>query len=221
MSIKVLLADDHRILREGLCCLLAQHDDIEIAGEAADGQAVLARCRELQPDIVLLDIGIAGGSGIEVTRQVRAELPSVKVIAHSAPPGRGILGAILHAGASGYLDRGSGTDELIDALRSVSAGRPYLCNVPAHSLIEEFSESQRASEAPPERPRKPVKVLTAREIEVLRLLAIGMRVKEIARALNISVKTVESHRQNMMDKLEIHNAIELARYALREGLASV
>lgn len=220
MSIKVLLAGDDRILLDGLCCLLARHPDIEVAG-SADHQTVTARCRELQPDIVLLDAGVTGASGAETTRQLRAEVPSVKVIAHSALPGGSVPGAILRAGASGYLDRGSGADELIKALRLVSTGRPYLGSGPAHNVIEEFTQSQPESEVAPRGPRKPAKSLTAREIEVLRLLATGMRVKEIARALNISVKTVESHRQNMMDKLEIHSAIELARYALREGFASV
>lgn len=220
MSIKVFLAGDDRILLDGLSCLLARHNDIEVAGSAADRQALMARCRELQPDVVLLDAGIAGASGAEITHQVRTELPSVKVIAHSAPPGHGVLGAILRAGASGYLDRGSGADELIEALRSVSEGRPYPGNTPAGNLADELSQPRRPADAAPE-PRRPPKLLTAREIQVLRLLATGMRVKEIARVLNISVKTVESHRQNMMDKLEIHSAIELARYALREGLASV
>lgn len=220
MSIKVLLAGDDRILLDGLCCLLARHDDIEVTG-AADGQTVIAGCRELQPDIVLLDAGIAGAGGEDITRRLRAEVPSVKVIAHSAPPGRAVLGAILRAGASGYLDRGSGVDELVKVLRSVSAGRPYPGNVPADNTMEELTPSPPGSDAAFQRLRRPPRVLTAREIQVLRLLATGMRVKEIARALNISVKTVESHRQNMMDKLEIHNAIELARYALREGLASV
>jgi DNA-binding NarL/FixJ family response regulator len=221
MSIRVVLVGDDRILREGLCILLARHTDIEVAGEAADGNMAVTLCRELQPDIVLVDAGMAGGTGADVTRQIRTEMPSVKVVTHSAPPGRGLLGAILRAGASGYLDRTSSSGELIEALRTVSAGRPYLGNVPADSVIEEFAQTAAAEGAVSERSRRPAKLLTAREIEVLRLLATGMRVKEIARVLDISVKTVESHRQNMMDKLEIHNAIELARYALREGLASV
>lgn len=220
MSIRVVVASDDRILREGLCSLLARHIDIELAGEAADAVQVLQVCRELKPDIVLVDAGMAGGTGADVTQQIRTQLPSVKVIAHSAPPGRGLVGAILRAGASGYLDRSSGPGELVDAIHTVASGRPYLGSIVAHNVIEEFSQPA-AVDAFPERPHRPPKVLTAREIEVLRLLATGMRVKEIARVLDISVKTVESHRQNMMDKLEIHNAIELARYALREGLASV
>ena len=227
MSIRVLLTGDHRIVREALSYLLAKHADIEIAGEAADPEKAIAMARELTPDIVILEAEMGGAKGVEITRQIRADLPAVKVIAHSAPAGRRMLADMLRAGASGYLDRESGFDELLQAVHSVAAGRPYLGSMAADSLIEEFTRQPAAIAAAAsqgtssERPRPYPKTLTAREIEVLRLLATGKRVKEIARILHISVKTVESHRQNMMDKLDIHNAIELARYALREGLASV
>jgi DNA-binding NarL/FixJ family response regulator len=226
MSIRVLLAGDHRILREGLRSLLAGHSDIEVTGEAADPETAIAMARQLQPDIVVLEAEIAGARGAEITRHIRSELPPVKVVAHSAPPGRRMLAEMLRAGASGYLDRESGCDELMQALRSVAGGRPYLGPVVADRLIEEFgrhpSEIHTIDGGKPlDAPRGYAKTLTARETEVLRLLATGKRVKEIARLLHISVKTVESHRQNMMDKLEIHSAIELVRYALREGLATV
>lgn len=224
MSIRILLAGEHRILREGLRSLLARHADIEVTGEAADPETALAMARQLKPDIVVLETEIAGAKGVEITRLIRSELPTVKVVAHSAPAGRRMLAEILRAGASGYLDRESGSDELIQALRSVAGGRPYLGPVVADRLIEEFTHQaaeQPADGSTSESPRGYAKTLTAREVEVLRLLATGKRVKEIARLLHISVKTVESHRQNMMDKLEIHSAIELVRYALREGLATV
>jgi DNA-binding NarL/FixJ family response regulator len=225
MSIRVLLAGDHRILREGLRSLLNGHGDIEIAGEAADPAATLALARDLRADIVILDSEIAGDKGVETTRMIRSELPPVKVIAHSAPPGKRLLAEMLRAGANGYLGRESGCDELMQAVRSVAAGRPYLGPVMADSLIDEFahhsSPSGSAKPGGTEPQRGYSKTLTAREVEVLRLLASGKRVKEIARLLHISVKTVESHRQNMMDKLEIHSAVALVRYALREGLATV
>ncbi|HUK16120.1 MAG TPA: response regulator transcription factor [Bryobacteraceae bacterium] len=225
MSIKVLLAGDHRILREGLRSLLAGQSDIEVTGEASDPETTIAMARQLKPDIVVLEAEIAGAKGVEITRLIRGELPSVKVIAHSAPAGRRMLAEMLRAGASGYLDRESGSDELIQALRSVAGGRPYLGPVVADRLIEEFThqtaEQPAEPRSTPDPPRAYAKALTAREVEVLRLLATGKRVKEIARLLHISVKTVESHRQNMMDKLEIHSAIELVRYALREGLATI
>ena len=225
MSIRILLAGDHRILREGLRSLLAAHGDFEVTGEAADPETALAMARQLKPDIVILEAEIAGDRGVEIARMIRSELPPVKVIAHSAPAGRRMLAEMLRAGANGYLDRESGADELLLALRSVANGSPYLGPVVADRLIDEFTPEPAARPAESgkesERSRNYAKTLTAREIEVLRLLATGRRVKEIARVLHISVKTVESHRQNMMDKLEIHSAIELVRYALREGLATV
>ena len=224
MSTRILLAGDHCVLRVGLRCLLAQCSDLEVAGEAGDVDATMASIRALTPDIALLEAEMAGARGVEIARRIRHEYPTVRVIVHSAPPGRRMLADMLRAGASGYLDRASSCEELMQAIHSVAAGRPYLGPLAADSLMEEFAP----------RPETPVdgapgldqktsyaSILTAREIEVLRLLATGKRVKEIARILHISVKTVESHRQNMMDKLEIHNAIELARYALREGLVSI
>jgi DNA-binding NarL/FixJ family response regulator len=222
MSIRVIVAGDHRILREGLCGLLAHREGIEVLGEAADAESTMALCRERSPEIVILETDMSGGTGVGITSRIRAQFPGVKVIAHSAPAGRRILGSMLRAGASGYLDRESGFDELLKALDSVATGRPYLGTIAADSLIEELTIPPHAgTDRISDSSRIYAKALTAREIEVLRLLATGKRVKEIARILHISVKTVESHRQNMMDKLEIHNAIELARYALREGLATV
>lgn len=225
MSIRILLAGDHRILREGLRSLLNGQGDIEIAGEAADPAATLVMARDLRADVVILDAEIAGDKGVETTRMIRSELPPVKVIAHSAPAGKRLLAEMLRAGANGYLGRESGYDELMQAVRSVAAGRPYLGPVAADRLIDEFAHNSISSgSAKLNRigsERGYTKALTAREIEVLRLLASGKRVKEIARLLHISVKTVESHRQNMMDKLEIHSAVALVRYALREGLATV
>lgn len=225
MSIRVVLAGDHRILRDGLRCILTQNVDIEIAGEATDATSVLALARDLRPHIVLLEVEMDGTKASEITWQIRNDLPHVRVIGHSVPRGRRMLADMLRAGASGYLDRESGSDELLQAIRSVAAGRPYLGPMAADSLIEEFAGAAAAPEAGVEsvsdRPNSYTKVLTAREVEVLRLLATGKRVKEIARILHISVKTVESHRQNMMDKLEIHSAIELTRYALRQGLVTV
>jgi len=220
MSIRVLLAGDHRILQDGLRCLLARHPGIEVVGEAVDGDSIVALCRDLRPNIVLLEAGMAEGAGVEIASRIHVGSPGVKIIAHSVPAGRRMLAGMLRAGASGYLDRNSGSDHLMKALESIAAGRSYFEAV-ATSLVDELTACEPAKAHNAEQTRARAKTLTAREIEVLRLLATGKRVKEIARILHISVKTVESHRQNMMDKLEIHNAIELARYALREGLASV
>ena len=218
MSIRILLADDHRILREGLRSLLAQQSDVAVVGEASDGDAVIALARELRPDLVIMDVVMPGIDGIAATRQIRAECPATKVIALSMHSDRRFVSEMIRAGALGYLVKDSAFEELHQAVRAVMANRPYLSAVITGTLVEDFVRQTSAAERPPV---SPLHMLTAREQEVLRLLADGKRVKEIAHLLNISAKTVESHRQNIMDKLEIHSTIELTRYALREGLTSI
>jgi DNA-binding NarL/FixJ family response regulator len=222
MCIRVVLADHQRIVREGLGCLLARRTEIQVVGEAADGETAMAVVRKLRPDIVILEVALPGVDGLETTRQIRAELPEIKVVALSAQSDRRTVIDMLRAGASAFLPKESGFDELMQAVCSVTSGRPYLGVMATGSLIDELmGHGAQTGKAPAERAREHARTLTAREVEVLQLLASGKRVKEIARVLRISVKTVESHRQNMMDKLEIHSGIELTRYALREGLASV
>jgi len=217
MSIRILLADDHRILREGLRSLLAQQTDITVVGEASDGETAVALARELRPDIVIMDVVMPGLGGVEATRQIRSDLRDTKVIALSMHSDRRFVSEMLRAGALGYLVKDSAFEELNQAVRAVMQGRPYLSVAITGSLVEDFVR-QACME---ERQTMPLHMLTSREQEVLRMLADGKRVKEIAHFLNISVKTVESHRQNIMDKLEIHSTIELARYALREGITSI
>jgi DNA-binding NarL/FixJ family response regulator len=217
MSIRILLADDHRILREGLRSLLAQQADITVVGEASDGETAVALARELRPDIVIMDVVMHGLGGVEATRQIRTELRDTKVIGLSMHSDRRFVSEMLRAGALGYLVKDSAFEELNLAVRTVMEGRPYLSAAITGSLVEDFVRQSCAQE----RQETPMQMLTSREQEVLRLLADGKRVKEIAHQLNISAKTVESHRQNIMDKLEIHSTIELTRYALREGLTSI
>lgn len=222
MRIRVLLADPQRIVREGLRSLLACRTDIEIVGEAADGETAIAAARELRPDIVILEVAMPGVDGMEATRRIRAELPEIKVVALSAQSDRRTVIDMLRAGASAFLAKECGFDELMEAVRSVRDGRTSLGAMATGSLIDEVTgRIALPDKMPAPRSRGHGKTLTGREVEVLQLLAGGKRVKEIAKALGISVKTVESHRQNIMDKLEIHSGIELTRYALREGLASV
>jgi DNA-binding NarL/FixJ family response regulator len=217
MNIRILLADDHRILREGLRSLLVQQADIIVVGEASDGEAAVALARELRPDIVIMDVVMPGLGGVEATRQIRTELRDTKVIGLSMHADRRFVSEMLRAGAMGYLVKDSAFEELNLAVRTVMQDRPYLSAVITGSLVEDFVRQASAQE----RQTTPLQMLTSREQEVLRLLADGKRVKEIAHLLNISTKTVESHRQNIMDKLEIHSTIELTRYALREGLTSI
>ena len=217
MSIRILLADDHRILREGLRSLLTQQPDIEVVGEACDGEQAVALALELLPDLVIMDVVMAGMDGVAATRRIRAECPGARVIALSMHSDRRFVSEMLRAGAIGYLVKDSAFEELHQAVRTVMENRPYLSASITCTLVEDFVR-QASAERPP---LSPLQMLTAREQEVLRLLADGKRVKEIAHLLNVSVKTVESHRQNIMDKLEIHSTIELTRYALREGLTVI
>jgi DNA-binding NarL/FixJ family response regulator len=217
MSIRILLVDDHRILREGLRSLLTQQPDIEVVGEACDGEQAVTLALELVPDLVIMDVVMAGTDGVAATRRIRAECPGARVIALSMHSDRRFVSEMLRAGAIGYLVKDSAFEELHQAVRTVMENRPYLSASITCTLVEDFVR-QASAERPP---LSPLQMLTAREQEVLRLLADGKRVKEIAHLLSVSVKTVESHRQNIMDKLEIHSTIELTRYALREGLTVI
>ena len=218
MNIRILLADDHRILREGLRSLLVQQPDITVVGEASDGEAAVALARELRPDLVIMDVVMPGLDGVAATRRIRAECPDTRVIALSMHSDRRFVSEMLRAGALGYLVKDSAFEELNQAVKTVMANRPYLSAAITGTLVEDFVRQASTQGRPP---LSPLQMLTAREQEVLRLLTDGKRVKEIAHVLNISAKTVESHRQNIMDKLEIHSTIELTRYALREGLTSI
>jgi DNA-binding NarL/FixJ family response regulator len=169
-----------------------------------------------------MDVVMPGTDGIAATRKIRAECPETKVIALSMHADRRFVSEMVRAGvragALGYLVKDSAFEELNQAVRTVMSNRPYLSAVITGTLVEDFVRQTSAAERPPV---SPLHMLTSREQEVLRMLADGKRVKEVAHLLNISAKTVESHRQNIMDKLEIHSTIELTRYALREGLTSI
>jgi DNA-binding NarL/FixJ family response regulator len=218
MSIRILLCDDHRILREGLKSLLTQQDDIVVVGEASDGEMAVAQALKLRPDLVIMDVVMPGLDGVAATRRIRNECPETRVIALSMHSDRRFVSEMVRAGALGYLVKDSAFEELNQAVKTVMANRPYLSAVITGTLVEDFVRQTSTSERPA---ISPLHILTSREQEVLRLLTDGKRVKEIAHVLNISAKTVESHRQNIMDKLEIHSTIELTRYALREGLSSI
>ena len=206
----VLLADDHGIMREGLRALLARQEGITVVGEAADGPAALELTRRLRPDVVILDIGLPGLSGIEVAARITAELPRTRTVALSKHHDRRFVARMLKAGAAAYLIKECAFDELTDAIGTVMGGRKYLGAGIAGTVIDLLQEV--------DEPGSTLAELTDREREVLQLLAEGRTAKEIAGAFGVSIKTVDTHRHHVMDKLQVESVAELTRIAIREGL---
>ncbi len=214
MSTTILLVDDHRIVREGLRTLLGQQPDLEVVGEAADGRDAVTQARLLKPDVIVMDIAMPELNGVEATRLILAELPQVRVVALSMYADRRFVAEILRAGALGYVLKDGAFEELALAIRTITEGKTYLSPSIAGLVVEELMQRSSAPGSPS------LGGLTPRERQVLKLLADGMRPREIAQELSISVKTVEVHKQNLMNKLEIHTASELTRFAIREGLTT-
>ncbi|MDD5176208.1 MAG: response regulator transcription factor [Sterolibacterium sp.] len=202
--IRLLLVDDHRIVREALCSVLERETDIAVVGQAGDGETALALVSELLPELVLMDIAMPGISGIEVTRRISAENPGVRVLALSTYFDKRIVTQMLEAGAAGFVNKAVGRDELLQGIRAVATGKPYLCQEIASMLVKPQSGAETQ--------------LGRREIEVLHLLVEGSTSAEIASRLHIATSTVEVHRRNIMRKLDLHSIAELTKYAIRQGL---
>lgn len=213
MSIRVMLVDDHKILRDALKGVLEREHDIVLAGEATDGIEAIEVARAVQPDIVLMDIGLPAMGGIETTHALIAEHPKILIIALSTYSDRRIVLQMLDAGASGYVVKSAGRDELLRAIRTVSHGRTYLCPDASATLVDSVRNKHSLESTPSEQ-------LGKREREVLRLLADGKTSPEIGKLLHIATSTVEVHRRNIMRKLELHSVAELTKYAVRNGLTS-
>jgi DNA-binding NarL/FixJ family response regulator len=215
MTIRIILADDHKIMREGLRALLEKHNDFEVTAEAEDGLDAVRLTKKLTPHIVIMDIGMPGLNGIEATRQITAQVPSVKVIALSMHSDKRFVIEMLKAGVSGYLLKDSASEELASAIRTVLSGTPYLSPKITDVVLKDYLSTLSKTEP------SAFTVLTPREREVLQLIAEGRTTKEIATALFVSVKTVETHRQQIMEKLDLRSVAELTKYAVREGLTSL
>ena len=215
MSLRILLADDHRIMREGLRSLLEKQPDTEVIAEAENGRTTVQMSRRFKPDIVLMDIIMPDLNGIEATRQILAELPDIKVIALSMHSDKKFVVEMLGAGASGYLLKDTAFEELGKALHTVVNNRTYLSPKIAGLMAEDYSPSIATKDS------LVSPVLTSREREVIQLIAEGKTTKQIASLLNVSVKTVETHRKKIMDKLGTNSVAELTKYAIREGLTSL
>jgi len=216
MSIRILLVDDHQMFREGLRAILERDNKLTVVGEASDGRlAVEMAVGPLAPDVVVMDIGMPGLNGVDATRQIVASKPKAKVIALSAHTDRRFVASVLEAGASGYVLKDSATEEIRRAVLAVHGGRKFLCPMIAASVIEGFVSGPTEIGVTRSRPQ-----LAGREREVVQLLAEGKTSKEIARLLHISVKTVETHRRNIMSKLKLRSVASLTKFAIREGLTS-
>jgi len=215
MSIKILLADDHEIMREGLKSLLEKQGDITVIGQARDGRTTVRLARELSPDIVIMDISMPDMNGIEATRQIVGRDSRIKVIALSVHSDKRFVIEMLHAGASAYLLKDSAFGELVNAVRAVIANHSYLSPEIADVMIRDYKHilSKKTLTA--------FSILTGREREVLQLLAEGKTTKDIAARLNVSVKTIETYRHQIMDKLHVHSLADLTKYAIKEGLTSL
>ena len=209
MTTRVLVVDDHAVVRAGLRRILDAEADLETVGEAPDGERAVFEAMQLQPDVVLMDVVMPGKSGIEATRAVLRAVPTTRVLVLSMQDDPRYVREAFDAGASGYVMKEAADDEVVDAIRAVAAGQRYLHPaLGARLLAAESEERKRAAEDP----------LSEREREVLRLLALGHTNQEIAKLLYISVRTAETHRAHIMRKLDLSSRAELVRYALAEGL---
>jgi len=211
--IRVLLADDHAVLRAGLRALLSSQPDIEVVGEAATGAEAVTRARELGPDIVLMDITMSGPDGLEAIRQVRQSLPQTRVLALTMHDNLNYLREVLEAGGSGYVLKKAADTELLSAIHAVHQGGTYLHSAHARALLNLESDDKAAESELPGH-----EALSEREMQVLRLIAGGYSNRGIAEQLNLSVKTVETYRARIMEKLGLRGRVALVRYALRHHL---
>lgn len=211
MQSSILLADDHQIVRQGLRQLLEAQADLSVIGEAEDGYSAVDLAERLRPDIVLMDIWMPHLSGVDATRRIVRGESSTKVLMLSMHKARSYVEQALRAGASGYLLKDLGANEVVAAIRAVRAGHCYLSPAISQQLVEAVSKPGAA---------EPSELLTDREREVLQNIAEGLSSKEIAGLLGVSLKTVEAHRANLMEKLDIHKVSGLVRFAIREGLVA-
>ena len=211
-KIRVVIADDHAILREGVHALLRLSDDIEVAGEAADGQQAIEACRALDPDVVLMDINMPGLGGLEATLEIRRDCPRTRILVLTQYADREYVGRFLKAGVSGYVLKKAAGSELAAAIRAVHRGGLVLDPDVAREVVAEPGGAAAADAT------DPYETLTDREKQVLRLVAEGKTNKEIAEVLGISVKTAMSHREHVMQKLDLHSRTDLIRFALRRGV---
>lgn len=214
-NIKVLVADDHTILRQGIKALLDNQAGIEVIGEAKDGREALALIERLLPDVVLMDIGMPGLNGLEATRRIKKKFPGIKVLVLTMYTNEEYVFQILNAGANGYLVKETAFQDLISAIKAVYRDEAFMSPSISKKVINRYTQGVRKTND------TDCDILTTREREILQLIAEGSSSKKIAEALFISPKTVETHRTHIMDKLNIHNRTDLIKYAIRTGIVDI
>lgn len=214
MRIRIIIADDHQLFREGLVNLLANSNEIEIVAKAENGRDAIEKAEKHKPDLILMDIGMPVINGVEATQILHEKHPEMKVIALSMHSDRHYIKGMLEAGASGYLLKNSTYDQLLDAIKTVYGGRKYLSEQITEVLIDNYLGKNE------ELPLK-AQELTEREFEILKLYAEGKSAKEIAKQLFVSTKTVGTHKQNIMEKLHLKSTVEMVRYAIKNGIVSL
>ncbi len=211
-KIKVLIVDDHAIMRDGIRALLSVNDDIEVIGEASEGREAIKKVKELTPDVIIMDIAMPGMDGMEATRQIVKGNPKAKVLVLTQHENKEYVLSSIKAGAAGFILKRALGSELVSAIRTVYQGDTVLYPSVAAALVEDFRHRTESD---------PYDRLTTREREVLKLIAEGHTSQEIAELLVISLKTVQGHRTKIMDKLDIHNRTKLIKYAIRKGIISM
>ncbi|MCX5705838.1 MAG: response regulator transcription factor [Candidatus Omnitrophica bacterium] len=216
MSIKILIVDDHGILRAGVKLIIDQTDDMKIVGQACNGHEGIELARKLKPDVVLMDISMPGLNGIEATKEIVSENPDIKILALSAYCNRRFIKDMLKAGVSGYALKDTMADELIYAIKSVHAGQRYLSEKVTKLVVDDYTQGGSSDSA-----EKLLDKLTNRERGLLQLIAENKTTKETAKLLHVSVKTIEARRLNIIKKLGVSGTAELTKIAIREGLTSI
>ena len=212
-KIRVLLTDDHTLFRQGIRTLLKAEPDLEVVAEAGDGAEAVALAQQTRPDVVLMDVGMAGMSSFEATRQIRKQRPETRVLFLSMYDDEDYLAESVEIGASGYILKESPAEQLVQAIREVNRGGNYLSPRLLTRLVDDFRIQGRSLSHQPR-----FGTLTKREREIMKLLAEGRSVKEIATSFDLSVKTVEAHKFNLMRKLDIHNKAQLVQYAIQKKI---
>jgi DNA-binding NarL/FixJ family response regulator len=210
-KLRILLADDHTLIRDGLKALINVQQDMEVVGEAGDGMLAYKVAKELQPDLIVMDVSLPELSGAKSTERIKHELPGVKILALTVHEDKGYLRQLIQAGASGYVLKRAAAEDLIHAIRAIAGGGVYvdpamMSKVVGSTRLRSLDEALKTNN------------LSERETEVLRLIALGYSNKEIAAQLDISIKTVETYKARLMEKLDLHSRVDIVRYALRQGL---